>query len=109
LSTYDIQGMEWLSVISPIFVAFLLTKVSGIPILDKQNLRRWGENPEFMSYFRNTASLIPYIYWWVMFGLTAVPCISFWMCSFWMFICSIYLFLCFDKQSDPVSAEVNCG
>lgn len=56
------QGHEFLSVISPIFVAILLTKVSGIPILEKMNMRRWKENPEFLNYIRRTPRLIPYLY-----------------------------------------------
>jgi len=53
---------EYAGGISPIFVALLLTQLSGIPILERQNLKRWKDNAEFMRYFRNTYRLIPYLY-----------------------------------------------
>ena len=53
---------EHASVISPLFVVWLLSRLSGIPILERQNLKRWQDNAEFMQYFRNTYRLIPYIY-----------------------------------------------
>ena len=53
---------EHASVISPIFVVWLLSRLSGIPILERQNLKRWQDNAEFMQYFRNTYRLIPYVY-----------------------------------------------
>ena len=56
------EGKEFLSVVSPLFVAFLLTKVSGIPILEKMNMRQWKENSEFLSYVQRTPRLIPYLY-----------------------------------------------
>lgn len=55
------QGADWLSIISPAFVAFLLSRVSGVPILDKQNLRRWKDDPRFMTYFRNTPAIVPFM------------------------------------------------
>ena len=54
--------LEHASVISPLFVVWLLSRLSGIPILERQNLKRWQDKPEFMHYFRNTYRLIPYIY-----------------------------------------------
>ncbi|EDO44484.1 predicted protein [Nematostella vectensis] len=56
------KGVEYGSVISPIFVTFLLTKVSGIPIQDRQALKRWGDVAAYQEYRRKTAMLIPYIW-----------------------------------------------
>ena len=53
---------EYATVISPLFVTLLLTKVSGIPILEKQAAKRWGDNPAFKAYVANTAKLIPFIW-----------------------------------------------
>ncbi|XP_077979127.1 uncharacterized protein LOC144434537 [Glandiceps talaboti] len=53
---------QLLSGISPVFVAFLLTNVSGIPILERKGLKRYGDNPQYMEYVKNTAVLIPFIY-----------------------------------------------
>ena len=53
------SGLEMISWISPIFVYLLLTKVSGIPILDRRALEKWGENPDYLSYRNKTPQLIP--------------------------------------------------
>jgi steroid 5-alpha reductase family enzyme len=54
-------GFEMLAWISPIFVYFLLTKISGVPILDKRSLEKWESNPEFMQYRAKTPALFPRI------------------------------------------------
>ncbi|XP_078370011.1 uncharacterized protein LOC144653785 [Oculina patagonica] len=56
------SGGQYWSVISPMFVAYLLTRVSGIPILERQGLKRWGHLTEYQKYRQNTAVLIPYIW-----------------------------------------------
>ncbi len=53
---------ENLTVISPILVAFLLIKISGIPTLERRALRLWKDNQKFMQYMQHTYRLIPYIY-----------------------------------------------
>ena len=55
------SGHQYLSVVSPMFVAYLLTRVSGIPILERQGLKKWGHLTEYQKYRENTAVLIPYI------------------------------------------------
>ena len=44
---------------SPLFIAFLLIRVSGIPPLQRSAKKRWGENPEFLRYHASTPLLIP--------------------------------------------------
>ena len=44
------SGMERLAWISPIFIYLLLTKISGVPILDRRGLEKWGEQPEYHKY-----------------------------------------------------------
>lgn len=56
------KGKEYLSVLSPIFVAFLLTRVSGIPILERQNWKKWKETPQYLQYVQSTPKLIPFLY-----------------------------------------------
>jgi steroid 5-alpha reductase family enzyme len=53
------SGLEMISWISPIFVYLLLTKISGIPILDRRALEKWGKNPDYLSYRDKTPQLIP--------------------------------------------------
>uniref|UniRef100_A0A672FCL7 Uncharacterized LOC115408908 n=1 Tax=Salarias fasciatus TaxID=181472 RepID=A0A672FCL7_SALFA len=55
------QGQQYLSVVSPLFVWFLLRHVSGIPILEKQAMKKWGSEPAFQDYVKNTPLLWPQI------------------------------------------------
>ena len=52
-------GLERFAWISPVFIYLLLTKVSGIPILDKRALEKWGDDPEYQKYRDNTPALFP--------------------------------------------------
>ncbi|MCB9834765.1 DUF1295 domain-containing protein [Candidatus Nomurabacteria bacterium] len=52
-------GTYWLTIIGPIFITLLITKVSGIPILEKSADQRWGKEIEYKKYQRNTPILIP--------------------------------------------------
>ena len=53
-----LEGWQWATLISPLFVAFLLTKVSGIPMLEKKADERWGGQPDYEEYKRNTPALM---------------------------------------------------
>lgn len=53
------QGLEWLAVLSPIFVTVLLTRGSGVPLLEASAQKRWGNDPEWQRYAANTPVLIP--------------------------------------------------
>jgi len=52
-------GLERFAWISPVFIYVLLTKISGIPILDKRSLEKWGDHPEYQKYRDNTPALMP--------------------------------------------------
>jgi steroid 5-alpha reductase family enzyme len=54
-----LSGWRWLVLISPVFVIVLLTRISGIPMLERRGEKRWGDDPEFRSYTDNTSVLIP--------------------------------------------------
>jgi len=54
-----LSGFQWVTLISPVFVFLLLTKVSGIPTLAKKSKQRWGDDPEYQAYLANTSLLIP--------------------------------------------------
>ncbi|MBL4671585.1 MAG: DUF1295 domain-containing protein [Arenicella sp.] len=54
-----LSGLQWLTLISPIFVIFLLTKVSGIPTLAKKAKERWGDDADYQAYVANTSLLFP--------------------------------------------------
>ena len=53
-------GWQYVTLISPIFVAFLLIKVSGVKLLEKSGMERWGEDPAYRNYVASTPSLVPF-------------------------------------------------
>lgn len=54
-----LSGWRWIALISPIFVFVLLTRISGVPMLDRRAEKRWGSEPEFRAYTDNTSVLVP--------------------------------------------------
>jgi len=54
-----LQGWQWVAMISPIFVTLLLTRVSGIPLLEKKSDKKWGGQADYEAYKKNTPVLIP--------------------------------------------------
>lgn len=55
------SGLEGVAWASPVFVYILLTKVSGVPILDRRAMEKWGEDPKYLLYRENTPEIIPRI------------------------------------------------
>ncbi len=58
----SLSGSAMIFLISPVFVAVLLTRISGVPLLRKTAGERWGEDPEYQAYLKNTPLLIPRIF-----------------------------------------------
>lgn len=54
-----LSGWQWVAIISPLFVTLLLTRVSGVPLLEKKADTRWGGQAEYEAYKKNTPVLIP--------------------------------------------------
>jgi steroid 5-alpha reductase family enzyme len=54
-----LQGWQWVALISPVFVTLLLTKVSGVPLLEKKADKKWGGQPDYEAYKKTTPVLIP--------------------------------------------------
>lgn len=54
-----LTGWQWAAMVSPLFVTLLLTKVSGIPLLEEKADERWGGQPDYEQYKRDTPVLIP--------------------------------------------------
>lgn len=54
-----LQGWQWVALISPVFVTLLLTRVSGIPLLEKKADQKWGGQAEYEAYKKQTPVLIP--------------------------------------------------
>ncbi|MCX6127607.1 MAG: DUF1295 domain-containing protein, partial [Proteobacteria bacterium] len=58
IASSSFVGMQWLGWISPVFVTFLLTKISGVPLLEKMADKRWGGQPEYEAYKAKTPVLV---------------------------------------------------
>jgi len=58
IASSTLRGWQWVTMISPLFVALLLTKVSGIPILEKRADERWGSDPAYQRYKSRTPVLL---------------------------------------------------
>lgn len=54
-----ISDWQWVVMLSPLFVFLLLTRVSGIPALALRGQKRWGDNPDYQQYVRDTPLLLP--------------------------------------------------
>jgi len=61
-SSSTMQGLEFLTILSPCFVAFLIAKVSGIPILERMAEKRWGEEVAYRAYRDSTPLLVPFLW-----------------------------------------------
>lgn len=57
------RGNQYFAVLSPIFVHLLITRLSGIPLLEKAALKKWGNLPEYQEYLKNTPVLVPFLNW----------------------------------------------
>lgn len=54
-----LRGWQWVTLISPIFITLLLTRVSGVPLLEKRADEKWGGQAEYEAYKAQTPVLIP--------------------------------------------------
>lgn len=54
-----LSDWQFISLISPVFVLILLTRISGIPLLEKQAKDNWGGMDDYEAYKKNTPVLIP--------------------------------------------------
>lgn len=53
-----LEGWQLFTLISPIWVLFLLTAISGVRMLENRAARQWGEDPEYQSYKARTPVLV---------------------------------------------------
>lgn len=54
-----LSGWQLVTLISPLFVTLLLTRVSGIPLLEARADERWGGDADYQAYKARTPVLIP--------------------------------------------------
>ena len=54
-----LRGWQWATLISPVFVALLLLRVSGVPLLEKSADEKWGGQLDYEAYKHRTSLLVP--------------------------------------------------
>ena len=58
-----LHGWQYLTLLSPLFVAFLIIRVSGIPLLEAHADEKWSGDEDYESYKQKTPRLIPKLRW----------------------------------------------
>lgn len=58
-TTPSMSGIQYAAWLSPLFVYFLLTRLSGIPTLAKRGQKLWGDDPAYQAYLATTPRLLP--------------------------------------------------
>lgn len=53
------SGREFVALVSPLFVILLLTKISGLPALERRGLKRWGDDADYQQYLKDVPVLVP--------------------------------------------------
>lgn len=54
-------GLEvTLGLVSPVYIALLLIFGSGVPILEEMADKKWGDNPQYQKYKKETSVLVPW-------------------------------------------------
>ncbi len=54
-----LSGWQWVTIISPIFVAFLIIRISGVPKLEAHAKKKWGDEKEYQDYVASVPVVIP--------------------------------------------------
>lgn len=54
-----LRGWQWAAMISPVFITLLLTRISGVPMLEKRADEKWGGQEDYEAYKARTSVLIP--------------------------------------------------
>lgn len=56
------QGTQWFALITPIFVYWLLNKVSGVNLLEARADKKWGDDPAYKQYKKETPIFFPKLF-----------------------------------------------
>ena len=54
-----LYGINYIVLTSPLFIYLLLTRVSGVNLLEEIGEKRWGSEKEYQDYKKNTPKFFP--------------------------------------------------
>ena len=57
MSISSLSGIEYITLISPVFVYLLLTRISGVNFLEESANKKWGHLDEYKDYIRKTPKI----------------------------------------------------
>ena len=60
ISIPSLQNAQFITLISPLFVYLLLTRISGINLLEEYADNKWGELESYQEYKKSTPILFPF-------------------------------------------------
>jgi len=58
-----LKGWQHVTLISPIFIYFLLTRISGVNLLEQTADKKWSGDKDYEKYKKHVSVLIPFIKW----------------------------------------------
>ena len=61
ISFSSLEGLQLITLISPVFTYILLVYVSGVRMLEDMNDKKWADDEQYKSYKKNTPMLFPKI------------------------------------------------
>ena len=61
ISLPTLSGFQYVTLISPLFIYLLLTRISGVNLLEESSEKKWGDLPEYEQYKRETPVLVPFL------------------------------------------------
>ncbi len=61
ISLPTLSGFQYVTLISPLFIYLLLTRISGVNLLEESSDKKWGDLQEYEQYKRETPILVPFI------------------------------------------------
>ncbi|MBK9926726.1 MAG: DUF1295 domain-containing protein [Anaerolineales bacterium] len=54
-----LRGWQWITLISPVFIYILITRISGVPMLETRADEKWGGQADYEAYKAGTSVLVP--------------------------------------------------
>jgi steroid 5-alpha reductase family enzyme len=57
----SLSGLQYLVLISPVFTYLLLTRVSGVNLLEASSDKKWGNDEDYIQYKKKTPIFFPFV------------------------------------------------